>query len=85
MTPPRTTPPMDRTELREAIEAKAHELGFALVGVARAAESSRGDALRQWIADGKHGEIPKDHIGHWYFQRFSVPLSPYALCSFPTK
>jgi len=55
--PTGATPPMDRTALREAIEAKAHELGFALVGVARAAESSRGDALRRWIADGKHGEM----------------------------
>ncbi len=48
---------MDRVELRTKIEAKAHELGFALVGVARASPSSHGDALRQWIAQGKHGEM----------------------------
>ena len=48
---------MDRVELRTKIEAKAHELGFALVGVARASPSSHGDALRRWIAQGKHGEM----------------------------
>ncbi len=47
----------DRTALRDGVEAKAHELGFALVGVARAAESSRRAALERWIADGKHGEM----------------------------
>jgi len=48
---------MDRTALREAVEARAHELGFALVGVARAAPASRAAELRQWIAGGKHGEM----------------------------
>lgn len=47
----------DRTALRDGVEAKARELGFALVGVARAAESSRRAALERWIADGKHGEM----------------------------
>jgi epoxyqueuosine reductase len=46
-----------RVALREAIELRAHELGFALVGVARAAASSRAAELRRWIADGKHGEM----------------------------
>jgi epoxyqueuosine reductase len=48
---------IDRTALREAVEARAHELGFALVGVARAAPASRAAELRQWIAGGKHGEM----------------------------
>lgn len=48
---------MDPVTLRGSVEAKARELGFALVGVARAAASSRRDALERWIADGKHGEM----------------------------
>lgn len=47
----------DRVALREAVELRAHELGFALVGVTRAAPSARGAELRRWIADGKHGEM----------------------------
>ncbi len=47
----------DRVQLRERIEAKAHALGFALVGVARATASSRTATLVQWLADGKHGEM----------------------------
>jgi epoxyqueuosine reductase len=48
---------MDRAALREAIEVRARELGFALVGVARAAPASRAAELRRWLADGKHGEM----------------------------
>ena len=47
----------DRVALREAVELRARELGFALVGVARAAPSARSAELRRWIADGKHGEM----------------------------
>ena len=46
-----------RVALREAIEERARELGFALVGVARAAESARRAELERWIADGRHGEM----------------------------
>jgi epoxyqueuosine reductase len=48
---------MDPVALRGSVEAKARELGFALVGVARAAASSQRAALERWIADGKHGEM----------------------------
>ncbi|MFM1805602.1 MAG: tRNA epoxyqueuosine(34) reductase QueG, partial [Planctomycetota bacterium] len=47
----------DPHALRDAIEAEAHRLGFALVGVARAAPTSHREALERWIADGKHGEM----------------------------
>lgn len=47
----------DRVALREAVEERAEELGFALVGVARAAPSARAGELRRWIADGKHGDM----------------------------
>ena len=50
-------PAARRIALRNAIEARARELGFALVGVARAAASSRRAELERWIADGKHGEM----------------------------
>ncbi|MFM7051842.1 MAG: tRNA epoxyqueuosine(34) reductase QueG [Planctomycetota bacterium] len=46
-----------RRTLREEIKAEAHAMGFALVGVARAAETARRAALERWIADGKHGEM----------------------------
>ena len=50
-------PAANRVALREAVELRAHELGFALVGVARAAPSARGAELRRWISEGKHGEM----------------------------
>ena len=50
-------PAANRVALREAVEQRAQELSFALVGVARAAPSARAGELRRWIADGKHGEM----------------------------
>jgi epoxyqueuosine reductase len=35
----------------------AQELGFALAGIAPAEATEYADFLRQWIADGKHGEM----------------------------
>ena len=46
-----------RITLRERVMERAAELGFALVGVARAAPGARAGELRRWIADGKHGEM----------------------------
>ncbi|QAY77318.1 tRNA epoxyqueuosine(34) reductase QueG [Sphingosinicella sp. BN140058] len=44
--------------LRERMEAKARELGFAAVGVARAdAAPKTGERLRQWLAGGAHGDM----------------------------
>jgi len=57
--------PASPSRLRDAIEARARELGFALCGVARAAESSRRAELERWIADGKHGEM------HWLAERIA--------------
>ena len=48
---------MNTVALRQAVETKARELGFALVGVARAAPSAQRAWLERWIADGKHGEM----------------------------
>jgi epoxyqueuosine reductase len=56
-------PAHDATALRDAIEARARELGFALVGVTRAAPSAHRASLERWIAEGKHGEM------HWIAER----------------
>ncbi len=47
----------DPRTLRALVECRARELGFALVGVTRAAPSARAAELRRWLADGKHGEM----------------------------
>ena len=44
--------------LRERLEAKARELGFAAIGVARAdAAPKTAERLRQWLANGSHGDM----------------------------
>jgi epoxyqueuosine reductase len=53
----------DPKALRDGILERAHALGFALCGVARAEASSRRAELERWIADGKHGEM------HWLAER----------------
>jgi epoxyqueuosine reductase len=45
-------------DLRERLEAKARELGFAAIGFARAdAAPASGERLRQWLAEGAHGTM----------------------------
>ena len=47
----------DKT-LEALIKAKASELGFADAGIARADAAPRsGERLREWLAEGKHGEM----------------------------
>src|SRR5688500_5539827 len=44
--------------LRERLEEKAAELGFAAVGVARAdAAPLAGARLREWLSSGAHGDM----------------------------
>jgi epoxyqueuosine reductase len=44
--------------LRERLEAEAHALGFAAIGVARADAAPRtAERLRQWLDDGAHGDM----------------------------
>jgi epoxyqueuosine reductase len=44
--------------LRESLEAKARELGFAAFGVARSDATPRtGERLRQWLEEGCHGDM----------------------------
>ena len=48
--------PTDKFEQR--IKAKAAELGFAACGIARADAAPRaGERLRQWLAEGCHGDM----------------------------
>jgi epoxyqueuosine reductase len=47
-----------KAKLRRTLEAKARELGFCAVGVARAdAAPEAGARLRQWLAEGAHGDM----------------------------
>ena len=47
-----------KPSLRERLEEKASELGFAAFGVARAdAAPEAGARLRQWLAEGCHGDM----------------------------
>lgn len=39
------------------IKAKARELGFEKVGVARAGRAPRAEFLRSWLGEGMHGEM----------------------------
>ena len=60
--------------LKEAIKLKAMELGFVACGFARAdAVPEAGDALRQWIAAGYHGDMG------WMEARAAERASPAGL------
>jgi epoxyqueuosine reductase len=60
--------------LRERLEAKARELGFAAVGVARAdCAPKSGERLREWLASGAHGEML------WMEERAEQRASPGGL------
>jgi epoxyqueuosine reductase len=48
---------MDYAALKEKIRAASKELGFASLGVARAEPGPAVERLRQWLADGCHGEM----------------------------
>lgn len=48
---------MNQAALKQALVAKAGELGFSFVGVVRAAPSPRLQAYHDWIAQGMHGEM----------------------------
>jgi epoxyqueuosine reductase len=50
-------PVLSRAELTEAVKRRARELGFELVGVARATPAETADAFRDWIAADQHGEM----------------------------
>src|SRR5881628_1255129 len=47
-----------KAKLRERLEAEAKALGFCAFGVARAdAAPQAGARLRQWLAEGSHGDM----------------------------
>jgi epoxyqueuosine reductase len=47
----------DRRALAQALEQRAHEEGFSLVGITTAAASDHIDFYRSWVGDGRHGEM----------------------------
>jgi epoxyqueuosine reductase len=62
------------TTIEQRIRDKATELGFVACGFARAdAAPEAGDRLREWIADGKHGEMG------WMETRADQRASPQGL------
>src|SRR3954469_1597590 len=51
-------PSASLTDLRIGAQEKARELGFCAVGFARAdAAPASGERLRQWLAEGAHGDM----------------------------
>jgi epoxyqueuosine reductase len=47
-----------KSQLQEKLEEKARELGFCAFGIARADAAPQSSArLRQWLADGSHGDM----------------------------
>lgn len=57
--------PLDPQQAAEEVLRACRSLGFAAAGIVEAAESSRPDALRSWLADGKHGDMAwmAEHLG----------------------
>lgn len=43
--------------LKKAINEAARKLGFSAIGIAQATPGKAADHLRQWLADGFHGEM----------------------------
>ncbi len=49
---------MEGSALRDRLETEARRLGFTAFGIAAAdAAPQAGDRLRQWIAEGRHGDM----------------------------
>src|SRR4051812_44865476 len=51
------TMPASPHELSATIRSLARDLGFDLAGIARVQPSAHPDAYKQWLAQGKHGEM----------------------------
>lgn len=65
---------MPADNLEQRLRAKATELGFAACGIARADAAPRaGERLRQWLAEGRHGDMI------WMAERAHQRGSPAAL------
>lgn len=49
--------PLERESVSQQVLTRCHELGFALAGVCRAEPTKYSAELRDWLAEGKHGEM----------------------------
>ena len=50
-------PRLDVHAIAGEVKRTAHELGFDLVGIASAEPSKYADFFRQWLAEGRHGQM----------------------------
>lgn len=64
---------MTAAELSRRIKAEAHDLGFDLVGIARADRIDEADRLAEWLAAGRHGSMG------WMENWFEKRVDPRAL------
>ncbi|HET7409111.1 MAG TPA: tRNA epoxyqueuosine(34) reductase QueG [Paracoccaceae bacterium] len=64
---------MARVSIRDEIAAEARALGFADIGIARPAIGPAGERLREWVAEGRHGEMA------WMADRIDWRADPAAL------
>lgn len=65
---------LEPASLKERIRAEAERLGFVTCGFAKAdAVPEAGEALRQWLAEGRHGSMG------WMEERASQRARPQAL------
>ena len=65
---------MPPDKLEDRIKAQAAALGFAACGIAAADAAPRaGERLRQWLADGRHGDMI------WMEERAHHRVSPAGL------
>ncbi|HET9948539.1 MAG TPA: QueG-associated DUF1730 domain-containing protein, partial [Longimicrobiales bacterium] len=49
--------PSDDRRLADDVLARAHEVGFALAGIAPADASAHGSFYRAWLEAGRHGDM----------------------------
>lgn len=63
---------MSRFPTRSELEALASEEGFDAAGVAPAAPSSRAEAMRRWVAEGRHADM------EWWARSLPARLNPGA-------
>ncbi|HTV47236.1 MAG TPA: tRNA epoxyqueuosine(34) reductase QueG [Phycisphaerae bacterium] len=52
-----SSPAGDPHELSRLVKSQARKIGFDLVGITVPAPSAHGDYVRQWLADGRHGQM----------------------------
>lgn len=65
--------PQSAADTARQVRRAAEALGFGLVGIAPARPSEHAEAVRRWIAEGRHGEM------HYLADHLDVRLDPARL------